>query len=161
MPFLPLALYIPSAKESNVAFKQLRTDCGGHQSVDDNVSGQQNVPITLNEPVHSPTNPCTSLVIALDVLGVPTEAVVDTAAQVSIVSENFLQQLEHWPIPSETILLKGAQKQSCLTAKRLPNVKFEIGHKTYYWDLLSAPIEDTIILGLDFSKSPFWSYKFS
>ena len=112
MPFLPFPLHVPSAKESNVTFKRLRTDCGGQQSVDDNFSGQQNAPPTLKEPVHFSTNPGVSLVIALNVLGVPTEAVVDTAAQVSIISEDFFQQLKHCPIPSETILLRGAQKKS-------------------------------------------------
>ncbi len=94
-----------------------------------------------------------SLVIPLEVQGVKTHAIVDTAAQVSIISED-LTKLINPPLTSvEKVLLRGAGKSSSIIAKKNPNVHLEIGGRRYTWDLLVAPIADSFILGLDFLKT--------
>ena len=94
-----------------------------------------------------------SLVIPLKIQGVPAHATIDTAAQVSIISEGLAKRIKPPLISIEKVLLRGAQKSSNMVANRVPNIPLEIGGSKYSWDILIAPISDEFILGLDFLKA--------
>ena len=94
-----------------------------------------------------------SLVIPAKVRGVPTHAIIDTAAQASIISEELADTIFPPLQVKEEVILRGAEKSSNMIAKRVTNVPLGIGQHNYTWDLLIAPIADPFILGLDFLKA--------
>ena len=108
--------------------------------------------ITLREIQFSPSK-TVSLVIPVKIRGVHTQAVIDTAAQVSIISEELAEKITPPFQVKEKVILRGAEKSSNMIAKRIAGVPLSIGQHDYTWDLLIAPIADPFILGLDFLKS--------
>jgi hypothetical protein len=93
-----------------------------------------------------------SVLIQLDLHGTPVKAVVDTAAQITLVSSDFYQSLTNKPELSEKILLKGAGKDMTMTGKVWKSAGITMGGQKYNWDVCVAPIHDQVILGLDFLK---------
>ena len=93
-----------------------------------------------------------TLVVPAMVKGVTTDAVIDTAAQVSIISETMYRRISQSVMPGSKVTLKCADG-SCMVSTELPNVPFKVGGKQYHWTLFTAPIADEFILGLDFLKS--------
>ena len=68
-----------------------------------------------------------SLVIPLKVQGVSTPAMVDTAAQVSIISEDLAKQLSPPSKLGEKVVLRGAGRSSNMIAQRAFSIPLEIG----------------------------------
>ena len=95
----------------------------------------------------------TSLVVPAQVNGVKTNAVVDTAAQVSIISQELLAEMSSPLSAVEKVILRGAGKDSSMVATRYKDVPLIIGSTRYLWDVLAAPITDAFILGIDFLKA--------
>ena len=125
--------------QSNPPASVSEADCGSHYGL---------------QEIQFSTNPGTSLVIPIRIKGIHTYAVVDTAAQVSIISEDVFRQIKHpLTVSEKKILLTGAAKNSKMEARKVSNLPLIIGNQTYNWDLLIAPIQDTFILGLDFLKA--------
>ena len=81
----------------------------------------------------------------------PIEAIVDTAAQVTVVNTNVFTNLFGRDIaPTETIRLKCAGANQYLLAKLYRNIPITIGSVTVLQDIYVANIADKMLLGLDF-----------
>ncbi|XP_024118778.1 uncharacterized protein LOC112140100, partial [Oryzias melastigma] len=111
-----------------------------------------------SQPQHGLQIGCTknqgeSLQIPVKVNGIPTQAVVDTGAQTTIISEELFQQFskENEKKLSETYLLNAGVGDS-MVAKHGLNVNFKIASKSIDWDVHVAPIRDSVLLGLDLMK---------
>ena len=83
------------------------------------------------------------------------EAVVDSGAQVSVMSRSFYDGLEDKPKVVEKIRLKGASSSGVMMGCRVDSVRVAIvdGHEGYYMTMYVADISDNCILGMDFLKA--------
>ena len=78
------------------------------------------------------------------------EAIVDSGAQVSVISRDLVEKLKKEIKLSDFITLKGAERQSNFQARITDGVKVEIGKIKTKWKFIAANISDNIILGMDF-----------
>ena len=85
------------------------------------------------------------------------EAVVDSGAQVSLLSRRFYDSLSCRPRPVESIRLKGASASGVMVACRVDGVDVDVdlgdGHGNYSMTMYVADITDNCILGLDYLKA--------
>ena len=79
-------------------------------------------------------------------------AVVDTAAQVTIISCALSEELGCEP-PVEKVQLRNAQQDSWMDGGIHERFGFQLGSRKYYWDVIEADIGDAFIIGIDFLKS--------
>ena len=96
----------------------------------------------------------TSLVVPAKCGKFEIDAVVDTAAQATLISESLFSKLSHmYPKAKQgkTMSLKGLGDQP-VEAQAIPGFKFRLGDKYFQWTVLVAPMTDEMILGLDFLK---------
>jgi len=93
-----------------------------------------------------------SLLVSLRVNNLLVDAVIDTGAQVSVISKTFANKLDVPPSSFERVKLKNAQKGSSMEGKVAKGLVLHIGTQTYPWDLVVADISDDLILGYDFLK---------
>ncbi|ROJ62565.1 hypothetical protein DPX16_21551 [Anabarilius grahami] len=95
-----------------------------------------------------------SLIILLTVDGVPVNAVIDTGAEATIMSEETYSKL---PTKSSSglknVCLRNAETGREMSAKGGVKVEFRIGTKVLEWTVCIAPIQDALLLGLDFLKA--------
>lgn len=94
-----------------------------------------------------------SLLIPASVNQASTMAVVDTAAHVTVVSEEFSTRMKKIPTCTETVKLRNAEKGSWMYAKLAKDVTITVGSRDFSWPVFIAPINDDLILGLDFLKT--------
>ena len=92
-----------------------------------------------------------NLTIPVEINEIPTDAIVDSAAQVTLISRNLLVQIT---IPIEIIgkvELRGVGN-SCETipADKIEGVLIKVGHKQCSWPVYAADVTDPVLLGLDF-----------
>ena len=76
--------------------------------------------------------------------------IVDTASQVTVLSEEIFQQLKNPPAVVEEVLLRGAAKQGQFPARKLEGLNLTIGSKVYRCSPYVAPMSDHLLIGLDF-----------
>ena len=108
--------------------------------------------ITISENKHSnnrDTDKFNTLFVQLQVSNVCTDAVLDTAAQVSVMSYKFYQKLRSSPVLSDHVMFKGIDKSN-LDSRICNNVPIEFGQFKSKWNFVVADISDSILLGLDF-----------
>ena len=79
-------------------------------------------------------------------------AVVDTAAQVTIMSRALSEELG-CEAPVEKVQLRNAQQDSWMDGGIHEHFGFQLSGKKYYWDVVEADIGDSFIIGIDFLKS--------
>ena len=91
-----------------------------------------------------------SIMIPVKVNNSDNLAVVDTAAQVTVLSKDFAVGLGISLTGADKVLLKGAAKEGSMVASIVKGIKLAIGKSVFQWDVYVAPITDDIILGLDF-----------
>ncbi len=91
-----------------------------------------------------------SLVVPARINGKDVLAIVDTAAQVSVLSKDFVNQSLPALVLTDPVILGGASKGSRFRANHARNVEVALGSSTFIWDVVVAPINDPFILGLDF-----------
>ncbi len=95
-----------------------------------------------------------SLLIDVTVNNIPTQAVVDTGAEATVISETLYQQ---FPLGKQTATtqtcLHNAESGKDMNAKGGLKVKFQIGTWCTEWDVFVAPIRDPVLLGLDFLQA--------
>ena len=82
----------------------------------------------------------------------PMAAVIDSAAEVTILSDKIYNSLQDQPkILRKTVMYaagRGMQMDTIIVGP----VKLEVGSKSYCTDVYVAPIDDDMLLGLDFLK---------
>ena len=89
-----------------------------------------------------------SILIDVAVNGKEIEAVVDTAAEVTVVSKKFAESLHPNLSLGKEFILKGAAKGQNFQSQ-LARVDITIGSVKVPWNIYIAPINDAVILGLD------------
>jgi hypothetical protein len=94
-----------------------------------------------------------TMMVPLQINGTKTGAVVDTAAQITMINPELLAELNIVPDPGSQIKINNAQKGSGMMGQILKGINLTLGSKTYKWDVIVAPITDKCILGLDFLKA--------
>ena len=79
-------------------------------------------------------------------------AVIDSAAEVTILSDKNYNSLQDRPhILRKTVMYAAGSGMQMVTTIVGP-VKLEVGSKSYCTDIYVAPIDDDMLLGLDFLK---------
>ena len=104
--------------------------------------------------VRTGSDRCT-LVIDMTINNHYVEAVVDSGAQVSVLSRRFYDSLSCRPKPVESIRLKGASASGVMVGCRVDGVEVDLGdgHGNYSMTMYVANITDNCILGLDYLKA--------
>jgi hypothetical protein len=77
------------------------------------------------------------------------EAIVDTAAQVTIISDRLYSRLKKKPNKLRDVTLLTAGRQLSMRGFVVGPVKLKIGDKWYEEELCVAPIEQEMLLGFD------------
>ncbi|VDH91344.1 Hypothetical predicted protein [Mytilus galloprovincialis] len=91
-----------------------------------------------------------TLYINLILNGQKVLAVVDSAAQVSVISTSLLKQLGPKVKMKQHIILKGAGKGSEMEARYTDDLDVTVGKLKVKWRFVAAEITDKVILGIDF-----------
>ncbi|XP_036000896.1 uncharacterized protein LOC118565187 [Fundulus heteroclitus] len=97
-----------------------------------------------------------SLQVPLIINGISTQAVADTGAQTTVISEELYQSLlenKTAPVDLHQTYLLNAGVGDGMKAKHGLTVTFQIGSKSFNWDVHVAPIRDSVLLGLDLMKA--------
>ena len=95
-----------------------------------------------------------NLVVSVEVNGVKTRAVVDSAAQVTIISEDLKNKITDVLEVTEQILLRGiGNNKNAIPAQKVKGIKIKLGSSTYPWDVYITKMTDPVLLGLDFLVS--------
>ena len=78
-------------------------------------------------------------------------AIIDSAAQVSVISPELRERLG-WKYGAwdSRVTLRNAQKNSSMEGVLWKNVGFQMGGRKYFCDFVEADINDSLILGIDF-----------
>lgn len=94
-----------------------------------------------------------SMMVPVSFGNVTVSAVVDTAAQITVISPDLRQKLK-WvkPLNVEQVELCNAQKDAVMMGTLWPHVGFNLGGRKYYCDVIEADIHDSFILGIDFLR---------
>ena len=93
-----------------------------------------------------------SITVDAHIQGSKVTAVIDTAAQVSLVSTRLGERLDLKPT-EECVRLHNAQADSWMEGRVLQPVGIQLGGRHYQWQLVEADISDPFILGLDFLEA--------
>ena len=106
----------------------------------------------LTEPAvrHSQLGPTIghTLLISASIYDVDTLLVVDTAAQMSVISQSFLNSLKSTvTVSREHIRIRNAEHMRCRIIRQLP---ITMQGKQFKIDVAVGPITDDFIIGLDF-----------
>lgn len=87
-------------------------------------------------------------------------AVIDTAAQVTVMNYELFESLKPKPLLQKDIILKGAGKNNIINGKIAEQVKLRIGPTEQRWDVVVGEIADSLLLGLDFFESSQLHHQF-
>ena len=95
-------------------------------------------------------NSASNLVVPISINWVPVKAVIDTAAQISVINTNFVE--EHLPNLkfSCAYSLTGSNADAPLCASMSEELEICLGNKVFKWKALKADIAGSCILGLNF-----------
>ncbi|CAG2257817.1 unnamed protein product [Mytilus edulis] len=104
--------------------------------------------VSVNDP-YGPTV-AASLILKVKINGVDVDAVVDTAAQVTIISEKFMKKLQPPLELKSSVTLKGAGAENKIKARYANRVSIRTGKTETKWQIIVADITDPVLLGLDF-----------
>ena len=89
-----------------------------------------------------------SICLPVAMIEITVNALLDTGSQATVVSDKLANILG---LKSEDfVFVKGATVDTSIQAKTWPNINFEINNMIYKWHVLIAPIEEDLIIGLDF-----------
>ena len=89
-----------------------------------------------------------TLVVPIKVNKLEISAVIDTAAEATILSRTVFEKLRMKPCIIEEINLKGLNEDEPVKGQ-LINANLTIGSKTYKWDVYVTETSDQCLLGLD------------
>ena len=103
-----------------------------------------------NEVVICQLRSSSMLKVAVSLNNVPLQAVVDTAAEVTIISDRVLQMLEPAPQEIRDVVLSTAGRDMKMKGVVVGPVHIKLGEKVFTENIYTAPISDDMLLGLDF-----------
>ena len=90
------------------------------------------------------------MVIPLKVDDSDAEAVVDSGAQATVMSDEFYRSLKNPPKITEKVLLKTASKGDGFKGYYVPKATLTFGKISFTCSMYVGPVTDPFILGLDF-----------
>ena len=93
-----------------------------------------------------------TMVVPVYIGGRKISAVVDTAAQVTLVRNDMWSSMQLHTGKPELVQLSNAEKNSDMEGYLHVNVGFVLGGHKYFSDIVVANISDDMILGLNFLK---------
>lgn len=89
--------------------------------------------------------------VNLSINGVPVAAIIDTAAQVTIISDGLYKSLKVKPPTLSKVILHTAGRDLKMSGYKVGPVSIVIGSQTFPGnEVYVAPVEDDMLLGLDF-----------
>ena len=90
------------------------------------------------------------MVVPLMLYNVPTLAVIDTGAQITLASKVLCAKAGITYSVDHTIQIRGIGSDMGMPAHVVPQVPITIGNGTYYWTIIVGDFREDFILGLDF-----------
>jgi len=93
-----------------------------------------------------------SLLVPVTMGNMRFHAVIDTAAQRTIIKQRILSQVTG-RLTGEKVVLSNAEQGKTMEGLKVAGAKFKIGQLSYCWDVIAAPISDDMLLGLDFLEA--------
>ena len=93
-----------------------------------------------------------NLILNIKINGTNIDAILDTAAQVTLMNEYFANTLQPPVVLTDFLLLKGAGENNTIPARYAEQTKINIGKTETKWRVIVAKISDPVILGLDILK---------
>ena len=93
-----------------------------------------------------------SMMVPIRFGDVEAVAVVDTAAQVTIMNHELRSRIGLQGSCDETVMLRNAKKNSAMQGYVWKHVGFQLGGRKYFCDIVEADISDALILGIDFLR---------
>lgn len=132
----------------------VKSNC--HTTLSEGVSSESKpVPLILNQDTDIRVNQIRSesmFRIPIKLQGFRTEAVIDTAAEVTIISDTLHKRLsDPGPIVKQ-VTLNTAGKEMKLKGFIVGPVQINIGGQCFKENIYVAPIQDDMLLGLDFLR---------
>jgi hypothetical protein len=107
-------------------------------------------PLQLREVSMYEGNPfVNNLIIPILINGTAVDAVVDTAAQVTLLGDDFARKLDPPVIFTDSVLLKGAGTNNNIPARYTDGTTVTVGKTETKWRIIVAKITDPVILGLN------------
>ena len=95
------------------------------------------------------TNDGINLVLPISINGRKIDGIVDTGAQIAVVSEDFFKNLK-LPVGCARVFpLKGAGNTTCIKPVSGDIARFKIGNTETKWRFIVAITTDPVIIGLD------------
>jgi len=125
------------------------TDDLGHITMEENHAIQLHEPINLGGTICQ-LGSATMLRLNVKVQEHPVVCVVDSAAEVTIISDKFFQSLERKPLIKRKTTMHEAGRGMQMDAFVAGPFELKVGSTTYRTDIYVAPIDDEMLLGLDF-----------
>ena len=113
-------------------------------------SEERETPPTVGAIRHLSFSPAGNIMVPIEVNGCPTMAVIDTAAQATVMSQRLAAKISPGLKYEARVNLKGPDEGATIPAKFCNRVEIQLGQHSYNWHLFVAPIRDDFILGLDF-----------
>ncbi|CAG2245026.1 unnamed protein product [Mytilus edulis] len=116
---------------------------------------QQVIDLQMQDPVHLGGTICqlgsaSMLRFTLKVQGQSVISVVDTAAEVTIISDKVFESFIKKPPIKRKTTMQAAGRGMHMDAFVVGPVELKIGERTYRTDIYVAPIDNDMLLGLDF-----------
>ncbi|KAL7874438.1 hypothetical protein SRHO_G00054080 [Serrasalmus rhombeus] len=95
-----------------------------------------------------------SLMISLTVNGLPVQAMVDTGAETTVISEGLYQHFH----PNEQTALKKTCLRNAESGKEMTAIgglkdTFQLGTRSFKWEVYVAPIRNHVLLGFDLLRA--------
>ena len=93
-----------------------------------------------------------SMMVPVRFSDVEAVAVVDTAAQVTIMNHELRTKIGLQGSCDETVMIRNTKKDSAMQGYVWKHVGFQLGGRKYFCDIVEADISDVLILGIDFLR---------
>ena len=112
---------------------------------------ENNNPVVLQTTKDGPGLIRNVLEIEVLIGGTPINAILDTAAEITVINDKIAQGII-MNTSSEKIKLNSAFQSSISFGYKMKQVPIIIGEKSYLWDVVAADLKDDMLLGNDFLR---------
>jgi hypothetical protein len=108
------------------------------------------IPQTIHSVPISQIRPTIGFMVEVEVQGVTVEAVVDTGAEVSVLSKRVYDELDPKPPIKQYVTLTQAGENAKMSGSITGPVEMRLGSTGYSGDLYVAPLQDQMLIGMEF-----------